>query len=312
MRLKTTLRREVRMSFSTWSRFRLKTPISPILSLALTVFAIQSICAQTNLTDKPAKPVTLGSKNVANEMKPSEYSGAAFAEYLLDKPRLEIEGGIVSKFDRSLVVRVARQFGLKATSQVPGLSCAFGEACTNRTAIITGYPQFAATKIGDNISTPVYLLEHADSGSSCWLKCFYMAKPVPPPPATLAQLQPEAFHGDVLSKSAGCLLIGKPVIVCSITVNHVPGPCWQTGWEFCLETGEPEYEALQVGDNVVARGYITSIKVSGSNTWIHVQYHNFSSGLKSALIDHNPQHTEQKIKQRIDESQLNYQRFKEP
>jgi hypothetical protein len=297
VRQKSKSNHEEHQQHSKWPRNKLQAPI--ILSMAFVLFAIQSTSAQTNLANKPTIPVTFSSKKVMNELKPSDYSSDAFLEFLLDKPRLEIEGNIISKFDRSLAVRITKQLGLKATSQVPGLSCAFGETYTNRTAIITGYPEFTAKKIGDRISIPVYLLEHKDSDKFCLLKCFYMAKPMSPPPAILAQLQAEAFHGDVLSKSAGVLLVGKPIIVCSIKVYNTPGPCWQTGWDFCLETGDPEYETLQVGDNVVARGYITGTKVSGSNTWINVIYHNFSNGLKSALINHNPEYTEQKIQQRI-------------
>jgi hypothetical protein len=310
MRLIPKLSGQVRGRFLNWARFRPKTTTGFILSLAFTLIAIKSVCAQTNRAGMPARPVSIGKTNVANATKPSEYFGTAVAEFLLDKPRLEIQGDIVSKSDRSLVVHVTRQLGLKLSSQVTYLSCGFGESCTNRTAIITGHPQFNAKKIGERINIQVYLLEHTDYGKSCLLKCFYMAKPLPLPAASLAQLQAEAFHGDVLSKSAGVLLIGKPVIVCSIVVNNVPGPCWQTGWDFCLETGEPEYESLKIGDNVVARGYITGTKVSGSNTWINVTYHNFFNGTNSALIDHNPQYTDQKIKQRIDESQLNYKQFR--
>lgn len=288
---------EERQQHGKWPCHKLQAPI--ILSMAFAVFAIQSTSAQTNLANKPTIPVTFSSKKVTNEVKPSEYSSDAFLEFLLDKPRLEIEGNVISKFDRSLAVRITKQLGLKATSQVPCLSCAFGEACTNRTAIITGYPEFTAKKIGDRISIPVYLLEHKDSDKLCLLKCFYMAKPISPPPGILAQLQQEAFHGDVLCKSAGVLLIGKPIITCS-AVSHLPGPCRLTGWCFCLESAEPEYETLQIGNNVVARGYITGTKVSGSNTWINVIYHNFSSGLGSALIDHNPEYTEQKIKRYLE------------
>jgi hypothetical protein len=223
---------------------------------------------------------------------------ARLAEFLLDKPRLEIEGTVLAKTPRSLVVHVTGQLGLRAGSQVPSLNCCFGETNANRTAVITGCPQQTTAKIGDNVNLPVYLLDHSDSDVACSLKCYYMAPPVPPTPAVQAHLQQDAFHGDVLSKSAGVLLVGEPVIVCSIVVNHVPGPCWQTGWKYCLETGDPDYATLQIGDNVVARGYITGIKTTGTNTWINLMHHNFFGREEApTLINHQPQYTEEKIRQ---------------